>query len=230
MRMLRTSAVFVSGCIVYYVMAACSGSQDSPTAQPSGDPIGADGQAASSSSSGASGEPSSSGGSSDGSRGTSSGGSSGASGSPVPNAMADDWHKPGTRLKLRYYEVTDGAKQFRGWWDSQRNEECFIGAHSDGTHRCMPTAEAFTANYFSSSACSIPVAIIVKGSPTPKYASKAEGLGTRRHSIGATSAELYSGAPGQCTSLASLLASYDVYVITEIASSSFAEAAIKTAP
>ena len=54
--------------------------------------------------------------------------------------MADDWYKPGSRLKIQYYEAADGMKTFVGTFDSMRGEVCYFSVHADGSTRCLPIA------------------------------------------------------------------------------------------
>jgi len=84
----------VSGLIVYYAMAACSGGGGEGGGGWLSDGGGVDGAPTTP------GAP------------------------VVPNAMADTWYKSGTRLKLRYYQGDDGSRQFMGFYDTQRAEVC----------------------------------------------------------------------------------------------------------
>ncbi len=45
----------------------------------------------------------------------------GAFADPVPVAIAQD---PGKRLRARYLVGDDGSRQFLGWHDEERNEDC----------------------------------------------------------------------------------------------------------
>jgi hypothetical protein len=59
---------------------------------------------------------------------------------PVPNALADG-HRSGTRLKLRFWEGSDGAKQFIDFFDSELQTSCTVNAGNktaDGKVRCLP--------------------------------------------------------------------------------------------
>ena len=44
----------------------------------------------------------------------------------------------GTRLKKRVIEADDGTRQFVGWFDSARGENCAFIQGPDGVQRCMP--------------------------------------------------------------------------------------------
>lgn len=45
----------------------------------------------------------------------------------------------GSRLKKRVIEAEDGTRQFVGWFDSARGENCTFIQGPDGVQRCMPT-------------------------------------------------------------------------------------------
>ncbi len=201
----RTSNVFVSACCVYYVMAACGGSGG--------------GRAG------------------DGSSGSSGGldpdANAPSSGSVVPNAMADEWWKPGTRLKLQYFDAEDGTKQFSSWYDSKRNEACSFVRHADGSTRCLPSTSIFVQLYFSNPGCTTPLALRLKsGAPAPKYAALIENDGARRFPATPYAGSVYVGSASSCTFVeATSVASWDLFAIgAEVPASAFVGATIKTAP
>jgi hypothetical protein len=111
--------------------------------------------------------------------GSGSGASSGASGGgsggivdaltdPVTEASADPYQS-GSRLKANYYAGSDGSKQWIGWHDSQRNEDCGFTKAADGATRCMPAGVAIVA-YYADAACTQPLAYVscYQGTP-PRY-------------------------------------------------------------
>lgn len=116
------------------------------------------------------------------------GGSPSSSGGPVPNALADDLHKSGARLKTRFIEGKDGSKQFFGWHDSERNEACAFARHSGGSLICMPIVDpppAVVANYHEASGCDSPLAAVPKTQAAqPGYATAPSGAGTKLFKIG----------------------------------------------
>jgi hypothetical protein len=77
---------------------------------------------------------------------------------PVTEARADPYQS-GTRLKASYWAGTDGSKQFTGWHDSQRNEDCSFTTAADGSTRCTPNA-AFSSTYFADANCTQPVYVV----------------------------------------------------------------------
>jgi hypothetical protein len=130
----------VGGSItIYVIMAACSATSG-PLGSSSGDGGQGDGTA-----------------SSGGSSASGGGGILDALTDPVPEANADP-DQSGTRLKAKFYGGTDGSKEFIGWHDSQRNEDCSVYPALDGTTRCMPTA--VTASYYADSNCTQPIALV----------------------------------------------------------------------
>jgi len=214
LRIPRALAVLASGCAVYFVMAACSslpliGDDDEDNGRPGAPGANADGSSSSSSSS---------------------------SGSPVPNAMAGEWHKGGSRLKLRYLKGDDGTQQFLGWSDSARGgEDCSFLQHADGSWRCMPTATALVGGYFASASCTgTELVYLAKGLPAPKYGQKYEGLGTRRYPVTKPHAgAVYWRQPttGACQDVSSLSTSSDVYAVgPELPPSAFVLGTLTTSP
>lgn len=125
MKLRSVASATVSGVVVYVAVAACSAVANS------GAPTGAD---------------------RDGAPPSTSNGSSGSVTDPVPSAMADPWTVNGTRLKARVYEAEDGAKQFLGWRDTQRGENCSFNAHEEGGIRCLPMG-AFVSTYGVDESC-----------------------------------------------------------------------------
>ncbi|MBX3190644.1 MAG: hypothetical protein KF819_26825 [Labilithrix sp.] len=163
--------------------------------------------------------------------------SSGGSGGPVPPALADDWHQAGSRLKLRYYESSDGAKQFATWFDSARGDECSFALHADGAFRCVPNTTT-VAGYFADAGCATPVAFRGKSSAAqPKYAASSDPGTNAQRRFPVTSpfggASIWSGRPGACsgpTPVASFSA-FDLFTLgVEIPGTEFVDAAVKTAP
>ena len=156
-------------------MAACS--------SPSG---GGPGATAKSGSSGGSSRGVASGSSGSGSGGTasssgtvsSSGSSSGvgSSGSPVPDANADETQS-GSRLKANYFVGGDGSKQFAGYFTdtAMSSAQCNFVTAADGTIRCLPTSPTFyaTVDYYSNAACTVVLGYsTVACTTTPPYAAQ----------------------------------------------------------
>ena len=193
-RTISALKVFSAGCFVYFVMAACTASQDAS----SGGNVGASGT-------GADAAP-------------------GAT-SPVSNAMADDFYTSGSRLKVQTLEGSDGSKQFFGWFDSTRKEQCNFAQAFDQTYRCLPRMATMSA-YFSDAGCSVRLASYPVGSPatvinqTSRYAQ----LGPAYHGT------LWNGTNGQCfTSVGPSDAAF-FSVGDEVPATTFADATLKTAP
>src|SRR5262249_36764419 len=42
----------------------------------------------------------------------------------------------GSRLRAKYLTTADGARQFVGWYDSQRKEDCSFDVAEDGQMHC----------------------------------------------------------------------------------------------
>jgi hypothetical protein len=134
-------------------------------------------------------------------------------------------------LKLRYYEASDGAKQFLGWRDSERNEDCGFGIHADGSTRCLPTGAIYAAIYFSDAGCTNALAYAAKTTPPTKYASKFDGVGARIYSATPYNGTVYSGSPSSCNASTAAAAALKLFTVgAEVASSAFVSATAKVAP
>lgn len=174
MRMNEVVRMLCGGAIVYVVMAACSGGNDSP--RTAGTPSQAGGGG------GAGGATSQAGNLGSGGL-TSQGGNIGAGGmpaqggnigvggvpsnldgavyadvgaggrslidvltDPVPEASAGPIQS-GTRLKAKYYAGSDGSRSpLLTWYDSQRAEDCNWMVATDGVNRCLPTSYAMVVS------------------------------------------------------------------------------------
>lgn len=138
---------------------------------------------------------------------------------PVTDAHADT-NQSGTRLRAKYFVGSDGSRQFNGWHDSQRNEDCSFGTASDGMTRCLPRG-ATTGAYFADSGCSQVLAYVPKAGCTPpgpyalSYVTTCPG-GSKVLSLGPaiTTGNVYVGSPGSCIGQpisAALSGLYDFY-------------------
>jgi len=97
------------------------------------------------------------------------GGGSGAAGAGGTGPSRLALYQSGSRMKLIVGTTPDGAKDFRGWWDSSLKERCSFQAAPDGKVRCLPAMLPATP-YFADVGCTKPV---VGGNCTPdgyKYA------------------------------------------------------------
>lgn len=65
----------------------------------------------------------------------------------------------GSRIRMKVIHSPDGAKQFWGWHDATRNEDCQILATSDGKQRCLPFVSSYLTigSDFADAACTVPV-------------------------------------------------------------------------
>lgn len=131
------------------------------------------------------------------------GGSSGSITDPVPPAAADPVN--GSRLKGKYRVADDGSKEWAGWHDSQRNEDCQFRVGTDGILRCYPTALYAVGNFADSGCSSTPVAPNFECLGTPKYVLKNNDTmsycpTSRLYAVGTkiNSSTIYSGKPGAC--------------------------------
>ena len=134
---------------------------------------------------------------------------------PVPEADAET--KSGTRLKARYYLGADGSKQFIGWRDTMRNEDCYIAKAEDGQLHCMPIAGAAAATYFGDKECTAqPLTVVAKASqacanvaaaaPTTMYLAEACGANRTLYTVGQTPVvAVFQKTGANCTALPQVL-------------------------
>lgn len=94
--------------------------------------------------------------------------SSGGSGGLGSNQL--DIYQSGSRIKMRVGTTPDGAKQWIGWHDMQRNEDCGFQIASDGMTRCLPSAGANISNIYSDAQCTVHMGYYAACSPAPTLA------------------------------------------------------------
>lgn len=193
---MKVGRVFLSGCAVYVIVAACSaidpagqrgatsGRGDGGTASMASGAAGADG------SSGLGGRPDVGVGDRGATGGSgSSGGSSGAIMDPVPEASADP--VSGTRLKAVYVEGSDGSKAYYGgsWFDSELGVNCVTLTAADDRIRCMPPGGLNpSAGYYEDALCTV-------GAPAGPCASIAQEVYILTEAVGDTCSTRYHYRP-----------------------------------
>lgn len=69
---------------------------------------------------------------------------------PVPNAMAEGY-KSGSRLKLKFWEGSDGSRQWIGLFDAELKTSCSPTRGSDAKDRCLPLVQ--TTPVYSEATC-----------------------------------------------------------------------------
>jgi len=169
------------------------------------------------------------------------GGSDPGGGGGPPDGTTD--HTSGSRLRVRYLAGADGSREFIGFFDSQRNENCLFGGGtvraSDGTIRCLPSeAVAYqSAFYFEDAACTVRLAAALKSQCPPKYAAMyssaqcplTETIYPILSAFTPGGAIYYVNASAQCVAYPGSLTSYDLYTVgDEIPPSSFVAARVLT--
>lgn len=84
--------------------------------------------------------------------------------------LVQDLYQSGTRIKARMLVTADGAKDFRGWKDTQINEACIFVPTTEAKTRCLPSGDGRGwAAYFADSSCTSPAALVGAGCSTPNY-------------------------------------------------------------
>jgi hypothetical protein len=169
---------------------------------------------------------SSSGGGGSGGHAADGGGGSGASGG---GEVGLGWES-GSRLKVRYLEAGDGARQATGWFDSERGEECIFTRSTDGEMRCLPSGlqANVTAGFFSDAACTQPIAISTCAGSVYAFETIACSGQRRIYQLGAALSTIYVGAG--CTSSPTSPGLNYYAVGPEVPPSSFVRAEEQTEP
>lgn len=110
---------------------------------------------------------------------TSAGGAGGAGGSSSSagggGASSIGWQS-GSRLRARTFDGEDGSREFREWFDSDRQESCAFGVATDGEWACLPTARLPMLSYYSDPTCTVKLATSTSGpcasGAPPDYAAE----------------------------------------------------------
>lgn len=167
MSMSKHFKVFISGCVVYATVAACSASGTTIFNNGSG---GSADVAVASTSVAASGSASSGSGEwydFDG------GPIVDAMVEPVPDASAGPGS--GTRLKMKTFLGADGSVVHAGIWDDQLKLDCSVYPASDGSLRCIPSGPAASGTAFADPSCTTEL-VYTYGSCQPKAALRYDAM------------------------------------------------------
>ena len=85
-------------------------------------------------------------------------------------------YQSGSRIRMIVGTTPDGAKQFRGWFDSALNVKCEFKLAADGVTRCIPISVVAIGPYYSNSDCNEEIMLIGKNCRTmPTYILKGAG-------------------------------------------------------
>ncbi len=144
--------------------------------------------------------------------------------------------KSGARLRARYIAGADGSRQFVGWWDSERKEECAFAKAEDGTLRCLPTS--YPTTYFADASCTKRVLFVDEKVCTPKYAALATPIasdcgqlyGSRIFRVGEVVPKpeaLYTESASGCTPMP-IGTGYKVHALTIVPPAAFVGASEET--
>ncbi len=139
--------------------------------------------------------------------GTGGSGAAGGAGGSVQR-QASELYASGSRIKMRAGRTADGAAQFLGWRDTQRNENCSFRVFA-GQLRCVPDFLFITPNgYYADAACSVPAApASATACQQPGYVGTTDtcGMATHIYITGAVSAA-YLKAGTSCVAAAPTMA------------------------
>jgi hypothetical protein len=142
-------------------------------------------------------------------------------------------YENGSRLRANVLVGEDGSKQFWGWHDSDRSEDCQFTTAADSHKRCMPLSSAATSTgtYFLDAQCSTELAVALC---SPHYVLRyiPDGCSNRVQlyelGIQATPTSIYLKSGATCIETTPV-ASYTYWRIgSEVPSSAFARASVQT--
>ncbi|NUP11492.1 MAG: hypothetical protein HOW73_36060 [Polyangiaceae bacterium] len=170
----------------------------------------------------------------DPSDGNDDGADDGSTGNGQPQNQGDGFVS-GSRLRARFIGGADGSKQFLGFHDDERDEDCSFSTASDGKLRCVPPSSG--ASLFVDAQCNQPVVLVTVGCDPPKYGNVVEGgdvgdcgggepsrmrLFTMGARVASAAQSAYTNAFGTCEQ--TTLPPNDLYALDEeIPASSFVE-------
>lgn len=120
-----------------------------------------------------------------------------------------------TRLQATGYTSPDGAIQAcsaNAFFDSQRNEKCFVGADSMTQVRCLPLGYSFTGTtLYSDTSCKNPAEQLSANPALPYEAVSVAftcGTGTKLFKLAGPVTSEYTIASGSCASVSPTLPDY----------------------
>jgi hypothetical protein len=124
----------------------------------------------------------------------------------------------GTRLRARYYVGDDGSKQFIGWHDKERDENCAF-VNVGGVLRCIPGAAGTVVGYYSDAGCSVPLYVASKaamacGGTGAQYTLVYDAGYCAKELIAltpVTPATIYTGSPAACNAVTPAPVSFDYF-------------------
>ncbi|HTL34538.1 MAG TPA: hypothetical protein VL326_15525 [Kofleriaceae bacterium] len=156
---------------------------------------------------------------------------------PDPN----DGARSGTRLKLTWYQLADGTRQWDGFYDAQRKENCYIYDNwIDGKAYCTPDYDGSIV--YSNATCTTKVAEVYKNPTCPTQQpqpytlewnytpceSQPAHLWTRGAKLTLAS-YYYKSSDGTCGGPYTTSTSYDYYAIgTEVKTSDIVQVVLGT--
>src|SRR3954466_9466481 len=83
-----------------------------------------------------------------------------------PGPDPNDGARSGTRLKLTWFELGDGTRQWDGFYDAQRKENCYIYQDwTDGKSYCAPDYDGSIE--YSNAGCTTKVIEVYKSPSCP---------------------------------------------------------------
>jgi hypothetical protein len=96
--------------------------------------------------------------------------------SPLPVA--------GSRLAPIFLEGDDESRQFVGWFDRARGDNCAFGLAGDGVVRCLPS-DIVEARFFADAACTLRMAVVGRRSPAAQEPVARQGAPAEQYGCSA---------------------------------------------
>lgn len=112
----------------------------------------------------------------------------------------DQASKTGSRLQILTYEMADGSRLVRGFWDGQTQEDCVVGYHADGKLRCLPSLAYKLGPYFQGDTCFGTLAAVVPKELVPhsQFGIETDGFRSKVFRVGNPTPIVYQGTPEAC--------------------------------
>jgi hypothetical protein len=134
----------------------------------------------------------------------------------------------GSRLRARFIEGAPGERQFLGWYDSERKENCAFNLANDGKQHCLPSPTT-TDIWYADSKCSTEELFSTSSSTCPTtgmlYGGMRETCGVLHlYALTPTAAPATSYGGISCGKLSSTSDPLTYYTATELSPSLFVAA------
>jgi len=130
-------------------------------------------------------------------------------------------YQSGSRMKMRIGTSLDGAKEFRGWYDSQLGINCVFRKLTTGQIRCIPELTSLNDRWYSDAVCSTRAAVLPEeddnlGQFTNISMEVSSGVFSVVQTAGRMTQDIYFQQGASCTRYNGIPAGIDVYLVIPI--------------